>query len=102
MIALHVIAWFLAGAFLANGVPHFVTGIVGRPFPSPFARPPGKGHSTPVVNVLWGFANFAAGLILLDTGAHGGAISPSGVATGAGCLLMALALAHHFGRHAQP
>ena len=51
--------------FLANGVPHFVQGISGNPFPSPFAKPPGLGDSSPLVNVLWGFGNLVAGALLL-------------------------------------
>ena len=53
---------FLSGAFLANGVPHFVQGISGHWFQSPFAKPPGVGESSPVVNVVWGFANLVAGV----------------------------------------
>jgi probable F420-dependent oxidoreductase len=34
---------FVSGLFLANGVPHFVQGICGHRFPSPFASPPGVG-----------------------------------------------------------
>jgi len=56
---------FLAGAVLANGVPHFVAGISGEKFQSPFANPPGKGLSSPLVNVLWGFANLVGGTALL-------------------------------------
>ncbi len=43
----HYLACFFAGAFLANAVPHFVQGISGERFPSPFATPPGKGLSSP-------------------------------------------------------
>ena len=50
---------FAAGLFLANGVPHFVQGISGHWFQTPFASPPGVGESSPVVNVLWGFLNLA-------------------------------------------
>jgi hypothetical protein len=50
---------------LANGVPHFVQGISGHPFQTPFAKPRGVGESSPVVNVLWGFLNLAAGFTLL-------------------------------------
>jgi hypothetical protein len=32
------IACFFAGAFLANAVPHFVKGVTGEPFPTPFAK----------------------------------------------------------------
>ena len=48
---------FCAGAFLANFVPHFVKGVCGDKFPTPFAKPPGKGLSSPMVNVLWGLLN---------------------------------------------
>jgi hypothetical protein len=46
------VACFLAGCFLVNALPHFIKGITGEPFPTPFATPPGKGLSSPVVNVL--------------------------------------------------
>ena len=37
---LHDISYFFGGAFLTNAVPHFVSGVMGRPFQSPFAKPP--------------------------------------------------------------
>jgi hypothetical protein len=40
------LAHFVAGAFLANGVPHFVQGICGNKFQTPFARPRGIGESS--------------------------------------------------------
>ena len=55
----HYIAWFFAGAFLANAVPHTVAGMMGRGFQSPFAKPPGQGLSTSTTNVIWGFVNLA-------------------------------------------
>jgi hypothetical protein len=61
----HYVAAFFAGAFLANFVPHFVNGVSGNPFPSPFADPPGKGLSSPLVNVLWACFNLIAGYLLL-------------------------------------
>lgn len=64
----HYIACFFAGAFLANMVPHFVHGISGDSFPSPFANPPGKGLSSPTVNVVWGLGNFVIGYILYRVG----------------------------------
>ena len=64
----HIVACFFAGAFLANAVPHFVHGISGDAFPSPFADPPGKGLSSPTVNVLWGLGNFVVGYLLLRFG----------------------------------
>jgi hypothetical protein len=62
------IAAFLAGMFLANVVPHFVHGISGDRFPTPFARPPGKGLSSPTVNVVWALFNLAIGYILFRVG----------------------------------
>jgi hypothetical protein len=32
--------------FLTNAVPHFVSGVMGYPFQSPFANPPGEGLSS--------------------------------------------------------
>ena len=64
----HYVACVFAGLFLTNAVPHFVHGISGDYFPSPFASPPGKGLSSPTVNVLWGLANFLIGYILLRIG----------------------------------
>jgi hypothetical protein len=46
------VALFFAGAFLCNSIPHLTKGLQGEPFPSPFAKPPGKGNSSPLVNFL--------------------------------------------------
>lgn len=62
---LHDISYFFGGAFLANAVPHFVSGVMGRPFQSPFAKPPGRGLSSSTVNVWWGFLNLAVGYVLI-------------------------------------
>jgi hypothetical protein len=59
------VARFFAGAFLANAVPHFVSGVQGRRFPTPFASPPGRGESSSAVNVAWGTANALVGYLLL-------------------------------------
>ncbi len=56
------------GAFLANALPHFVSGVMGRAFQSPFAKPPGEGLSSSTVNVLWGFLNGAIGLGVCSAG----------------------------------
>jgi hypothetical protein len=61
----HYIAAFFSGAFLANTVPHFIHGVSGDFFPSPFSTPPGKGLSSPIVNVLWACLNLLIGYILL-------------------------------------
>lgn len=62
------IAAFFAGLFLANVVPHYVNGVSGNPFPSPFADPPGQGLSSPLVNVLWALFNLVAGYFLFRAG----------------------------------
>lgn len=64
----HFVACFFAGLFLTNALPHFMHGISGNRFPTPFARPPGKGLSSPTVNVLWALANLLIGYILLRVG----------------------------------
>jgi hypothetical protein len=65
MVWYEYIAYFFGGLFLANGIPHFISGITGRMFPTPFAKPPGIGKSKPVVNVLWGLANLVGGYLLI-------------------------------------
>ena len=62
------VACFFAGYFLANVVPHFVHGISGNRFPTPFARPIGKALSSPTVNVLWALVNLIVGYVLLRAG----------------------------------
>lgn len=57
---------FIIGVLTANGLPHFMQGICGNRFQTPFASPPTIGESSPLVNVLWGAANFAvAGALFL-------------------------------------
>ena len=62
------IACFFAGVFLSNVVPHFVYGISGDRFPTPFANPPGKGLSSPTVNVIWALLNLFVGYLLFRVG----------------------------------
>jgi hypothetical protein len=93
------LAYLFAGAFLANGVPHFVEGITGKRFPSPFASPPGVGESPPVVNVVWGLANFAGGYALVSgVGDFAFGLTRSALMVFLGALVMAVFLASHFGR----
>lgn len=61
----NVAVLFLGGVFLANFVPHFVAGVSGRPFHSPFAKPPFRGLSSPTVNIFWGLFNLAVAYTLL-------------------------------------
>jgi hypothetical protein len=62
------VACFFAGMFLANFVPHFVHGASGDRFPTPFAHPPGKGLSSPTVNVIWALLNLVVGYVLFRVG----------------------------------
>jgi hypothetical protein len=62
----HFLAYFGAGACLANFVPHFVSGVLGRVFPTPFASPPFRGPSSPGVNVSYGLCNLAVAYALLS------------------------------------
>ena len=61
-------ACFFAGFFIANIVPHFIHGISGDSFPTPFANPPGKGLSSPTINVLWALFNLVIGYLLFRAG----------------------------------
>ncbi len=93
------LAYFFGGAFLANAVPHFVNGVSGNAFQSPFAHPPGEGLSSAVVNVLWGFANLVAGYLLLGrVGTFAVRRSRHVIVAGAGALVMSIMLARALGR----
>lgn len=93
------VAQFVSGLLLANGVPHFVRGISGEKFQSPFASPPGVGESSPTVNVLWGFANLAVGSALLHAFEPRGSESAFGwIAVGVGVVFCGFFLSRHFGR----
>jgi len=93
------LAYFVAGLFLANGVPHFVNGISGKKFQSPFAKPPGVGESSPLVNVIWGLVNFIIGYALISGfGDFTGGFTLDALMVGLGALVAALWLARHFGR----
>jgi len=93
------VAYFFGGAFLVNAIPHFTSGVMGRRFPSPFASPPGKGESSPTVNVLWGAFNFVvAYLLVFRVGDFHLRQASAALAFGAGALLMGFLLAKSFGR----
>jgi len=95
----HVVSYFFAGALLVNAVPHFVSGAMGRPFQSPFAKPPGEGLSSSTVNVLWGFANLVVGYLLLCQVGDFDLRAPMDAgALGLGILLCGLMTARLFGR----
>jgi len=93
------LAYFFAGAFFVNAVPHFVNGVSGRSFPTPFASPPGRGMSSPTVNVLWGTLNLAIGYLLVcRIGEFHIRDIPDAIVLGAGGLLIAVMLSRAFGR----
>ena len=93
------VAYFFGGAFLGNFVPHFVNGVSGRKFPSPFSKPPGKGLSSPLVNVLWSLANLtAAYFLILRVGNFDIRQLDQAGTVGLGILLIGVQLALVFGR----
>jgi hypothetical protein len=94
----HYLAYFFGGAFLANAVPHIANGMSGRPFPSPFADPPGQGESSATVNVLWGAFNLVMAYVLIrKVGNFDLRRTRDAVVLGAGALLMAVMLSRAFG-----
>jgi hypothetical protein len=61
----NALAHFFGGVFLANALPHLIAGVSGLPLQTPFASPPFRGLSSPIVNVLWALANLALAYLLL-------------------------------------
>src|SRR5579863_689604 len=95
----HELAYFFGGALLTNAIPHFVSGVMGRPFQSPFARPPGQGLSSSTVNVVWGFANLVIGYFLIvRVGTFDPRTADQVTALGLGVLIMGVTSARLFGR----
>ena len=93
------LAYFVVGMFFANGIPHFIKGISGDRFQSPFASPPGMGESSPLVKVLWGIANLLVGYMLVYlVGDFQAGLTPDMFMVGLGFTLMAIVLSRHFGR----
>ena len=95
---LHYVSYFFGGVFLTNSIPHLVSGLMGRAFQSPFAKPPGKGLSSSTVNILWGWFNAGVGYFLVF---HVGRFDVHSIAEvaciGAGGLLISIQAARHFG-----
>jgi hypothetical protein len=96
---LFLVSYFFAGVFAANAIPHFVAGVMGRAFQTPFAKPPGKGLSSSTVNVFWGFFNAIVGYLLV---AHVGDFHLRSwthiLVFGLGVLLISMSSARHFGK----
>ncbi len=95
----HDLSYAFAGALLANAIPHFVSGVMGKPFQSPFADPPGQGLSSSTVNVLWGFLNAVIGYgLIVRVGTFDPRSTEQVAAVGLGMLLLGLLTARRFGR----
>jgi hypothetical protein len=103
---LHYLADFLAALFLCNGVPHLCCGLRGEPFPSPFSKPPGTGHSSALTNFFWGAFNLIAGLALLSYAPFLIGLNLASLVFLVGFLLIGWQLSRHFGNvrksHQQP
>ena len=96
---LSLTSYFFGGMFLGNAIPHVVSGVMGRPFQSPFAKPRGEGQSSSTVNLLWGFLNLVVGyLLVIRIGDFDLRSTADIVALGLGALLIGLFMARHFGR----
>jgi hypothetical protein len=99
MTWLHLVSYFFGGVFLANAIPHSVSGMMGQPFQTPFAKPPGEGLSSSTVNVLWGCLNVVIGYLLVIRVGNFDLRSVSDfVALTAGAVLISVFSARHFGR----
>ena len=93
----------LSGALLANAVPHYVNGMSGNEFPTPFADPPTVGLSSPVTNTVWGFSNLAAGYALLRyTRSRTGSTTALPVVILAGALAFSVFLSRTVGAQLPP
>jgi len=96
---LWLVSYFFGGVFTENAIPHLVSGVMGRAFQSPFAKPPGKGLSSSTVNVVWGVFNLVVAYLLI---AHVGLFEWRAtnhiVAFGLGLLLKSIGSARQFGK----
>ncbi len=55
-----------AGVVIANGLFHFVHGILGYgEFPAPFAKVFGRGFASDISNICWGLFNFIVAIVLI-------------------------------------
>ena len=99
MTLANYISYFFGGIFLANAIPHIVSGMMGRSFQSPFAKPSGEGLSSSTVNVIWGFFNvMVAYFLILRIGTFDLHSTLDVFSTGIGAFLLALFSARHFGK----
>ena len=94
----HYIFAFIAGGLYINVLPHFINGISGRPFPSPFSDPPGVGLSSPVQNVVWALINFLIASAFVYFGKLDRCNRAICASYFVGGLAMAFYLANYFGK----
>src|ERR1700753_2661232 len=95
---LSLLSYFFGGLFLGNAIPHLASGMMGRPFQSPFATPRGEGLSSSTGNVVLGFFNLVVSYLLVcrvgDFDLHA---TVDVVPLALGMALIALFCARHFG-----
>ena len=90
------LAAFFSGLFLANTVPHFVAGVSGNKFPTPFSKPPGKGLSPAPTNTYWALLNLVIGYALYRAGKINGSNDAGLIVFFAGVALMSIMLSYNF------
>ena len=96
---LWLVSYFFGGVFAANAIPHYVAGMLGRSFQTPFAKPPGEGLSSSTVNIIWGLCNAVLAYVLLArVGDFRLRVTSHVLALGLGVLFISLTSARHFGR----
>src|SRR5450830_1240706 len=89
---------FSAGVVLCNALPHIAAGLCGEVFPTPFAKPRGKGPSSPLVNFLWGAFNLLVGLVLLSKQPVILGLNSEFIALVLGAMTIGTYLSVHFGK----
>ncbi len=87
------------GFFATNSLPHLIPGMHGKWFHSPFAKPPVKGKSSPVVNVLWGWFNLVVAYLIYLLADINLKNPAEGIGFLLGVLITSLVLAVVFGKN---
>lgn len=96
MDALHqrIFCRFVPGKFCST----LVKGVCGDRFPTPFAKPPGKGLSSPTVNVAWGLFNLVIGYALFSLAQISSNDIASVAAFFAGIAVISIMVSKHFAK----
>ncbi len=90
-----LILGFLTGVLLSNGLPHFIRGLTGQKYPTPFSKP-----GSAVENIAWGWLNFVAAALLWHLAPMRHHPRAAFLAVAFGILFAALALADRQAKHA--